>query len=121
MKKLLKKLMAVLLSAAMVLNLVPGINFGLTAYAQTTGFTDGTYDFANLGTAPDTDGYVSLGDKFKVEANKYTQCKGIESGTTAMLARAAASFISSALDFASAGWALSMAKDESSSNMPPPT
>ena len=47
------------------------------------------------------------------------------SGTTAMLARAAdmlaASWISSAVGRLSAGWALSMARDEVNSNMPPPT
>ena len=47
--------------------------------------------------------------------------KGMVKGTTAMLARAAATCSSSSLDLASAGCALSMARAEVISSMPPPT
>ena len=46
---------------------------------------------------------------------------GIVSGTTAMLARAAASCTSSAVDLASAGCAFSMDSAEVISSSPPPT
>lgn len=80
--KIFKKLMSIVLAMALVLGMVPGMDFTPKVYALTTGTADGIYDFGGLTTTDVGGGYVGLGDKFKVEGSKqYVQSEGLESNT----------------------------------------
>jgi uncharacterized repeat protein (TIGR02543 family) len=72
-----------LILAVVALLLIFGGLFGggTTAYAQTTGTADGTYDFGGAGD-PDSagTGFTALGDKFKIDNGKFLYMFGKESG-----------------------------------------
>ena len=68
-----KKIVAIILAAALVFfGALPGTGLR-TAYAATTGTGDGTYDFGGLGGNDSAGaGFMVLGDKFKIQ-NDFTQ------------------------------------------------
>ncbi len=67
-RKNCRKLTAAFLALILLIGLMPA-----PAFATTTGKSDGVYDFGGLGnTDSDGDGYVALGDKFRVPVGMYS-------------------------------------------------
>ncbi len=78
-----------LILAVVALLLIFGGLFGggTTAYAQTTGTADGTYDFGGAGD-PDSAGagFTTLGDKFKIDNGKFLYTEGKDPGSSGISA-----------------------------------